>query len=137
MPRPLRNLAPGMVVEITIRTIHGRHLLRPSDDINEIVLGILGRAQQLFGIRIHAFMFMSNHYHLIITIPDAHALAKFECYLNGNLAKEAGRLHGWREKAGAGGIAPSPSSTTPRWNSASSTSCPTAAKRGSWRVPRM
>ena len=87
-----------MVVEITIRTIHGRHLLRPSDDINEIILGILGRAQELYGIRIHAFVFMSNHYHLILSIPDAKALAKFEGYLNGNLAKEAGRLHAWREK---------------------------------------
>jgi len=98
MPRPLRHLAPGMVVEITIRTIGGRHLLRPSDDINEIILGILARAQQLCGIRIHAFVFMSNHYHLLVTIPNAHALARFECYLNGNLAKEAGRLHGWKDK---------------------------------------
>jgi REP element-mobilizing transposase RayT len=87
-----------MVIEVTIRTIQGRHLLRSSDEINEIILGILGRAQKKYGIRIHVFVFMSNHYHLIITIPDAEALAEFENYLNGNLAREAGRLHGWRDK---------------------------------------
>ena len=87
-----------MVVEVTLRVIHGRFLLRPSDDLNEIVLGILGRAQEACGIRLHAFIFMSNHYHLILTVPNAKALAKFECYLNGNLAREAGRLHGWNEK---------------------------------------
>ncbi len=87
-----------MVVEVTLRVIHGRFLLRPSDDLNEIVLGILGRAQEACGIRLHAFIFMSNHYHLILTVPDTEALARFECYLNGNLAKEAGRLHGWKEK---------------------------------------
>jgi len=98
MPRLLRHLAPLAVVEVTIRTVHGRHLLRPSDELNEIILGILGRAQQKFGIQIHAFVFLSNHYHLIVSIPDVGALADFECYLNGNLAREAGRLHGWRDK---------------------------------------
>ncbi len=98
MTRLLRHHEPGATVEITIRTVQGRHLLRPSDELNEIILGILGRAQKLYGIRIHVFVFMSNHYHLIVTIPDALALAMFECYLNGNLAREAGRLHGWRDK---------------------------------------
>jgi len=65
--------------------MQGRHLLRPSDDLNEIVLGILGLAQLMYGIQIHLFVFMSNHYHLILTIPDAKVLADFECFLNGNL----------------------------------------------------
>ena len=98
MARSPRHFLPGMVVEVTLRVIHGRFLLRPSDDLNEIILGILGRAQEACGIRIHAFIFMSNHYHLILSLPDADALAKFECYLNGNLAREVGRLHGWKEK---------------------------------------
>lgn len=98
MARSPRHFLPGMVVEVTLRVIHGRFLLRPSDDLNEIVLGVLGRAQEMSGVRIHAFIFMSNHYHLILTVPNAKALARFEWYLNGNLAKEVGRLHGWKEK---------------------------------------
>ncbi len=98
MPRRLRNLAAEAVVEVTIRTIQGRFLLRPSDDVHEIVLGILARAQERTGIQLHAFVFMSNHYHLILTIPDGNALAKFECYLNTNLSKELGRLYGWKHQ---------------------------------------
>ncbi len=98
MARLLRNHKPGATLEITIRTVQGRHLLVPSDDLNEIILGIVGRAQELYGVRIHAFVFMSNHYHLIVTVPDGLALAKFEGYLNGNLARDVGRLHGWKDK---------------------------------------
>lgn len=98
MTRPLRHLPPGAVVEITCRTIHGRFLLRPSQKLNAVVLGILGRALARYGIQLHAFFFASNHYHLIITIPDVRALARFMNYVNGNIAREAGRLHGWKER---------------------------------------
>lgn len=98
MARPLRHFSPGDTVEVTIRTVQGRFLIRPSDEMNEIILGILGLVLVRFGLQIHAFVFMSNHYHLIVTIPDALALARFECFLNGNLAKEACRLHGWKDK---------------------------------------
>ncbi len=95
MPRRLRHLKPGTTVEITIRTIQGRYLLRPSNDLNEIILGIIAVAQAMYGLEIHFYVFMSNHYHLLATIPDAKALSNFECFLNGNLARQANQLHGW------------------------------------------
>jgi hypothetical protein len=71
-------------------------LLRPSPQLNEIVLGVLGRAQSLYPVELHAFVFLSNHYHLLLTPADARQLAQFMQHLNTNLSKEVGRLHDWR-----------------------------------------
>jgi REP element-mobilizing transposase RayT len=98
MARPLRFVPAGWLAHITCRTLHGRLLLRPSRDLNEIVLGILGRAQRRYAMRICAFTVLSNHLHLLLLPSDAEQLALFMAYLNANLAKEAGRLHGWKER---------------------------------------
>ena len=86
------------MVEVTCRTIQGRFLLKPSRELNSITIGVLGRAQRLYRVDIHAFVFLSNHYHLLVSVEDALQLARFMNYLNSNLAREAGRLHRWREK---------------------------------------
>ena len=49
-------------------------------------------------MEIHAFVFMSNHYHLLISVPDARRMAEFMRYFNSNLAREIGKLRGWRDK---------------------------------------
>lgn len=99
MSRRLRFIPEGgALVEVTCRTIQGRFLLRPSEELKSITLGVLGRAQRLFQVEIHAFVFLSNHYHLLVSVEDALQLSQFMNYLNSNLAREAGRLHRWREK---------------------------------------
>ena len=99
MARRLRFIPEGgALVEVTCRTIHGRFLLTPTKLLRSIVLGVLGRAQRLYPVELHAFVFMSNHYHLLLSVRDAHQLACFMNYLNSNLAREAGRVHRWREK---------------------------------------
>ena len=99
MARQLRYMPKAHTVfEITSRTVQGRHLLRPSKVLNDLILGIIGRAMRLYGVRVYLFVFLSNHYHLIASALDAETLSRFMCYLNGNLAKEAGRLHDWRER---------------------------------------
>jgi REP element-mobilizing transposase RayT len=98
MGRPLRFIPPDSVVEVTTRTIQGRLLLRPSTQLNELIVGILGRGQELSGVQIHAVVAMSNHMHLLLTVKDASQLARFMAFVNGNIAREAGRLHGWRER---------------------------------------
>ena len=85
-------------MEITQRTLQGRLLLRPTPELCRIVNGILGRAQQLFDMTIHAFIFLSNHYHLILSPKDARQQANFMGYLSSNLAREVGRLADWHEK---------------------------------------
>lgn len=99
MARRLRFIPPGgALVEVTCRTFQGCYLLKPSPAVNDAILGILGRAQRLYPVELHAFVFMSNHYHLLISVPDACSLARFMGYLNSNLARELGRLRGWRDK---------------------------------------
>lgn len=98
MPRPLRFIPPHALVEVTTRTVHARYLLRPSRELNETVLGILARAAERYSVKVCAFVFLSNHAHLLLQPADGEQLALFMGYLNGNLAREAGRLHRWRDR---------------------------------------
>jgi REP element-mobilizing transposase RayT len=88
----------GALVEVTCRTIHSRFLLRPDPAVNDIVVGVLGRAQQKYPIRICSYVFASNHFHLILDVDDALQLARFMRYVNSNLARKIGRLVNWRDK---------------------------------------
>jgi REP element-mobilizing transposase RayT len=88
----------GALYEVTSRTQQGRFLFRPSPELNEIALGVLGRAQRLYPISICGIVLASNHYHLLLRAPDAGRLAFFMWYFNGNLAREVVRLTGWTDK---------------------------------------
>ena len=100
MTRKIRHCPyPFTLFEVTTRTLQGRLLLTPSRDLNEIILGILGRALFMYpAVQLHCFVFLSNHYHLLLSTPDTQQLSRFVGYLNANLAKEAGRLAEWKEK---------------------------------------
>jgi len=98
MPRPLRFIPDHSLVEITTRTIQGRLLLNPSSELTDILLGIIGRAQTLYAMTIHAFVFLSTHAHFLLSPTSAGQLALFMQFVNANVAKEAGRLHVWRER---------------------------------------
>ncbi len=88
----------GCLVEVTCRTLQGRFLLRPSPQVNEIILGILARAQRLYPLKIHYFVVMSNHMHLLVTPSDQKQLSDFMGYAKSNIAREIGRVVGWKEK---------------------------------------
>lgn len=86
------------MVEVTCRTVQGRFLLKPTSELKYLVIGVLARAQRLYPVRVHAFVFMSNHYHLLLSVENARQLARFMNYANSNIAREAGRLHDWKER---------------------------------------
>ncbi len=99
MSRHLRFIPDGRaLVEVTCRTVQGRLLLVPSSQLNDIILGVLGRAQRLHPVEIVAYAFASNHWHALLRVGNAKQLSDFMCYFNGNLAKEIGRRTGWKEK---------------------------------------
>ena len=100
MARKLRYVPPeGGLFEVTTRTVQGRFLLKPSDQLNTIILGVLGRAQRLYAVRIHALVVLSNHYHMLLSVDTAQQLAAFMTYFNGNLGKEVLRhVDGWSDK---------------------------------------
>jgi len=98
MPRLLRFIPNDHVVEVTCRTIQSRYLLHPSSEFEDITIGVLGRTQELTGMKIHGYSFLSNHFHLLLQPDDAAQLARFMCLFNSKLAREAGKLHDWRDR---------------------------------------
>ena len=100
MSRRLRYIPEGAVVEVTMRTIHSRFLLCPSPQVNDMIIGILGRAQAFCkgNVKVHAFAFLSNHFHMLLSPSNAKALSWFMNYINSNIAREIGVVHSWREK---------------------------------------
>ena len=66
MARRLRHVPKkNSLIEITCRTIQGRMLLRPSKHVREIIIGVIGRAQRLFGMRINCLTVLSSHMHML------------------------------------------------------------------------
>ncbi|WPB79942.1 transposase [Archangium violaceum] len=94
---PLRMFQEEGYYFVTSRCFQGRLLLRPSAEVNEVVGGVLARAVQQSGgnVRLHAFTFASNHFHLLVWSRGV-ALASFMQYLRANLSKKVGRLADWR-----------------------------------------
>ena len=85
------------MVEVTLRTHQSRLLLRPDPAANEIILGVLGRAQRLYDVACYSVVFLSNHWHALLWVDDSLQLARFMQHVDGNLSSEIGRpeIHDW------------------------------------------
>ena len=92
---PLRMFERNDVLFVTARCFQGRLLMRPSARTNEVLGGVLARAARLTRVEIFAFVFASNHFHLLIRAPEAN-LPQFMKYLRANVSKKVGWLVGWR-----------------------------------------
>lgn len=86
------------MAEISNRTVQALFLLAPSRELNELLVGVLGRALQHHPVHVVALVCLSNHFHAILWAEDAETMSDFMAFFGGNLAREAGRLHGWRDK---------------------------------------
>lgn len=86
--RPLRRSLPGGLYEISTRVANGQLLATPTREIHDLILGVVGHAMRAHDVRLHAFVFMSNHYHLLISVQDSPTLSKFMCLLNTNVSRE-------------------------------------------------
>ncbi len=81
-----RQVLPGTTYLVTRRCSQRQLLLRPSTSTNDIFLYVLALAARRYGVRIHAFCVLSNHFHLVVTDPDAR-LPAFEQYLDALVAR--------------------------------------------------
>ena len=86
------------LVEVTCRVMQRRFLLRPSPLLNAIIIGALARFQKRYEMRICGLIYLSNHCHLLLRPRSVKQLADFMRDVNSKIAREVGRLHGWREK---------------------------------------
>jgi REP element-mobilizing transposase RayT len=95
MGRRLRFVPESSLVAVGWRVVQGRFLLRPSPELNKIVIGVLGRAQRMYPIRICGVAVLSNHLHLLLIAEDAKRVSEFMQYVGSKLAREVNRLTGW------------------------------------------
>lgn len=109
MAHPLRWYLPGVVYELTTRTIQERFLLRPSREARELINGVIARAQLLYpAVALYAYVYLSNHFHMLASSTDGSQLAMFIGYINSNVAREMGRLHRWKGPFWARRVRPIP-----------------------------
>lgn len=89
-------------MEVTCRTVQGRFLLRPSSELEEIVVGCLARAYASFPVELIAVVCLSNHVHLLLRPTTQFLLSGFMGFFKRNVTKEVNRLHGWSGSVWAG-----------------------------------
>ena len=90
---PPRQILPGVTYLVTRRCTQRQFLLRPRRLVNETFLYLLALAADRFGIRVHAFCVLSNHYHLLLTDPHAR-LPAFSQFLDSLVARSLNALYG-------------------------------------------
>ena len=102
MTAPRRTI-PGQTYLITRRCSERRFFLKPIPEINEIVRYGLGLSLERFaGIKLHGYVFMGNHMHLVLTDEDG-VLSDFMAYLCAHIARAANRQWGRSERFWGGG----------------------------------
>jgi REP element-mobilizing transposase RayT len=74
MARPLRIEYPGAVYHVMARGNQGRDIFRDDEDRLRW-LKTLGESCQKTGWRVHAYVLMSNHYHLLVQTPEGNLVA--------------------------------------------------------------
>ena len=65
-----RRVCSGTTWLVTRRTAHRMFLLRPDPFVKGTFLYALAYASQEYGVEIHAFQCLSNHYHMVVTDTD-------------------------------------------------------------------
>jgi putative transposase len=91
MARPLRIEYPNAFYHVMNRGLSRREIYLGDDDY-EIFLGVLKETSKLFDIRVLAYAFMPNHYHLLIQTPKAN-LSRAMRHLNGVYTQRFNRFH--------------------------------------------
>lgn len=91
-----RQVLPGTVYLVTRRCARRQFFLKPGRTTNQVFLYLLALAAQRSGVQVHAYCVLSNHFHLIVTDPDAR-LPAFEQYLDSLVARVLNRALGRAE----------------------------------------
>ena len=98
MSRKPRMFVPGGYYLITGRTVQGCYIMRPTRRVTDLMGGVIAKAQvRLPEVKIYNLVFLSNHYHIILSGPPAD-ISQFMEFIGSNIAREVGRAVGWRDK---------------------------------------
>jgi putative transposase len=88
-----RCVLPGIIYLVTRRCSERRFFLRPDPAVTWVFEYLLGLLSKKYGIAIHAYVVMSNHYHLVVTDTEGR-LPDFQRDLNSLLARAINALRG-------------------------------------------
>ena len=91
MARPLRIEYSGAYYHVTSRGNERKAIFRDDRD-RERLLELLARAVKDFHLRLHGYVLMSNHYHLLVETPRG-GLSRALRYLNGVYTQAFNRRH--------------------------------------------
>jgi len=74
MARPIRIQYPGATYHVMARGTHGQAIFQDDED-RQRFLETLGEACAKTGFRVHAYVLMGNHYHLLVETPEGNLVA--------------------------------------------------------------
>jgi REP element-mobilizing transposase RayT len=92
--RQLRTPLLGGTYEVSARITGQQLLAAPTRAVDEAVKAVLGRALALSPVELHYYVFMSNHFHMLLTVKSSEQLSAFMQFVNGNLARALNRVLG-------------------------------------------
>lgn len=102
-----RQILPGRTWFVTGRAIARQHRFVPEDRVVETLWYCLAVAVQKYSVQMHGFVWMSNHYHLVLT-DSAAELPDFMRDLNSLISKALNAFRGVRgqnfERSGYNGV---------------------------------
>jgi len=81
MSRPLRIEFPGAYYHVMNRG-RGRQRIFHARQDYQCFLKLLGEACRMWGVRVHAYCLLANHYHLLLETPEGK-LSRALRHING------------------------------------------------------
>ena len=83
-----RLLVPKATYLVTRRCAQRMFLLTPRPDVNRVFAYCLAKAAEMYRIEIHAFIVLSNHYHIVLSeCAETVQLPQFMRFLNFSVAR--------------------------------------------------
>lgn len=95
MTKP-RRILPNVLYFLTRCCSEQRFFLRPTPEVKQIFEYLLGLLAKKYEIQVHAYLVMSNHYHLVLT-DTLGRLPDFQRDFNSLLARSINQLLGRQE----------------------------------------
>ena len=97
----LRTFDSTKLYHITNRTVGGQYLVKSELKVNIIIAYYLAKFQQKFPIRIYAFAFMDNHFHLLVR-GEGKDISQFMKRFQESVARDINTLRNRRGHLWAG-----------------------------------
>jgi REP element-mobilizing transposase RayT len=97
MPEPRKYFVNKNIVFVTSRTEEGLPFV-PSHVMNFLIWSILARAKQLYEVRVCHFLFMANHFHMMLVVENPEHVPTFVGYVKAEMSHAVNQLLGRQKK---------------------------------------